>query len=137
MLNSLQLLSAVTFAGAIFCFSAFCFKSMYPFLALFAIGELFVFATQVLDFAVSICYTFSIYIARVFNTVPNICVHFQAPVNFICLHCVKPSLRPMSMAISTVAIHLFGDVPSSPLVGVLQVCLHRFNFCLNDVPLLN
>jgi hypothetical protein len=110
---------------------------MYPFLALFAIGELFVFATQVLDFAVSICYTFSIYIARVFNTVPNIGVHFQAPVNFICLHCVKPSLRPISMAISTVAIHLFGDVPSSPLVGALQVCLHRFNFCLNDAPLLN
>ncbi|KAJ6948742.1 hypothetical protein NC651_002913 [Populus alba x Populus x berolinensis] len=87
--NAFKLLSAVTFAGAIFCFSAFCFKNMYPFLALFAIGELFVFATQ-------------------------------APVNFICLHCVKPSMRPISMAISTVAIHLFGDVPSSPLVGVLQ-----------------
>lgn len=26
------------------------------------------------------------------------------------------------MAISTVSIHVFGDVPSSPLVGVLQVC---------------
>jgi len=25
------------------------------------------------------------------------------------------------MAMSTVAIHIFGDVPSSPLVGVLQV----------------
>jgi len=25
------------------------------------------------------------------------------------------------MAISTVSIHVFGDVPSSPLVGVLQV----------------
>ncbi|CAN1199589.1 Probable sphingolipid transporter spinster homolog 3, partial [Linum perenne] len=45
----------------------------------------------------------------------------QAPVNYVCLHCVKPSLRPMSMAMSTVAIHLFGDVPSSPLVGLLQV----------------
>ncbi|CAN1857292.1 Probable sphingolipid transporter spinster homolog 2 [Linum perenne] len=44
----------------------------------------------------------------------------QAPVNYVCLHCVKPSLRPMSMAMSTVAIHLFGDVPSSPLVGLLQ-----------------
>ncbi|KAJ6302671.1 hypothetical protein OIU77_016706 [Salix suchowensis] len=87
--NAFKLLSAVTFAGAVFCFSAFCFKSMYVFLVLFAIGELFVFATQ-------------------------------APVNYICLHCVKPSLRPLSMAMSTVAIHLFGDVPSSPLVGVLQ-----------------
>ncbi|XP_010531329.1 PREDICTED: probable sphingolipid transporter spinster homolog 3 isoform X2 [Tarenaya hassleriana] len=44
----------------------------------------------------------------------------QAPVNYVCLHCVKPSLRPLSMAISTVSIHIFGDVPSSPLVGVLQ-----------------
>uniref|UniRef100_A0A0D9W7C8 Major facilitator superfamily (MFS) profile domain-containing protein n=1 Tax=Leersia perrieri TaxID=77586 RepID=A0A0D9W7C8_9ORYZ len=44
----------------------------------------------------------------------------QAPVNYVCLHCVKPSLRPLSMAISTVSIHIFGDVPSSPLVGLLQ-----------------
>ncbi|KAM0938780.1 putative major facilitator superfamily, MFS transporter superfamily [Dioscorea sansibarensis] len=44
----------------------------------------------------------------------------QAPVNYVCLHCVRPSLRPLSMAMSTVSIHIFGDVPSSPLVGVLQ-----------------
>uniref|UniRef100_A0A2P2L7S5 Uncharacterized protein n=1 Tax=Rhizophora mucronata TaxID=61149 RepID=A0A2P2L7S5_RHIMU len=44
----------------------------------------------------------------------------QAPVNYVSLQCVKPSLRPLSMAISTVSIHIFGDVPSSPLVGVLQ-----------------
>ncbi|KAA8545703.1 hypothetical protein F0562_020846 [Nyssa sinensis] len=29
-------------------------------------------------------------------------------------------MRPLSMAMSTVSIHIFGDVPSSPLVGVLQ-----------------
>lgn len=46
---------------------------------------------------------------------------FKGPVNFIVLHCVKPSLRPLAMAMSTVSIHIFGDVPSSPLVGVLQV----------------
>ncbi|KAK8367342.1 hypothetical protein V6Z12_A02G179400 [Gossypium hirsutum] len=44
----------------------------------------------------------------------------QAPVNFVCLHCVKPSLRPLAMAMSTVSIHIFGDVPSSPLLGVVQ-----------------
>ncbi|KHG02491.1 hypothetical protein F383_08055 [Gossypium arboreum] len=44
----------------------------------------------------------------------------QAPVNFVCLHCVKPSLRPLAMAMSTVSIHIFGDVPSSPLFGVVQ-----------------
>ncbi|ERN14178.1 probable sphingolipid transporter spinster homolog 2 isoform X1 [Amborella trichopoda] len=44
----------------------------------------------------------------------------QGPVNYVCLHCVKPSMRPISMAMSTVSIHIFGDVPSSPLVGILQ-----------------
>ncbi|KAL8541692.1 hypothetical protein ACS0TY_002814 [Phlomoides rotata] len=87
--NAFKLLSFATLAGAVFCFAAFCFHSLYAFLALFAIGELLVFATQ-------------------------------APVNFVCLHSVKPSLRPLSMAMSTVSIHIFGDVPSSPLVGLLQ-----------------
>lgn len=87
--NAFKLLSVATLLGAAFCFSAFCFKNLYAFLAFFAIGELFVFATQ-------------------------------GPVNYISLHCVKPSMRPLSMAIGTVSIHIFGDVPSSPLVGVLQ-----------------
>lgn len=87
--NAFKLLSGATLLGAAFCFGAFCFKSLYGFIALFSIGELLVFATQ-------------------------------GPVNYVCLHCVKPSLRPLSMAMSTVAIHIFGDVPSSPLVGVLQ-----------------
>ncbi|XP_074308943.1 putative sphingolipid transporter spinster homolog 2 [Silene latifolia] len=89
MSNSFKLLSGATLLGAIFCFGAFCFSNMYAFLVLFAVGELFVFATQ-------------------------------APVNYVCLHSVKPSLRPLSMAISTVSIHIFGDVPSAPLVGILQ-----------------
>ncbi|TKY59410.1 sphingolipid transporter spinster-like 2 [Spatholobus suberectus] len=87
--NAFKLLSITTFIGGAFCFGAFLFRSQYGFLALFAIGELLVFATQ-------------------------------GPVNYVCLHCVKPSLRPLSMAMSTVAIHIFGDVPSSPLVGVVQ-----------------
>ncbi|CAA2990842.1 probable sphingolipid transporter spinster homolog 2 [Olea europaea subsp. europaea] len=87
--NAFKLLSFASLLGAIFCFTSFCFKSLYAFLALFSIGELLVFATQ-------------------------------GPVNFVCLHSVKPSLRPLSMAISTVSIHIFGDVPSSPLVGLIQ-----------------
>ncbi|KAH7834646.1 hypothetical protein Vadar_018202 [Vaccinium darrowii] len=50
----------------------------------------------------------------------------QGPVNYICLHCVQPSMRPLSMAMSTVAIHIFGDVPSAPLVGVLQDHLNNW-----------
>lgn len=87
--NAFKILFGATFLGAMFCFSAFCFRSLYGFVVLFSVGELLVFATQ-------------------------------APVNYVCLHCVEPSLRPLSMAISTVSIHIFGDVPSSPLVGVLQ-----------------
>ncbi|CAH2061456.1 unnamed protein product, partial [Thlaspi arvense] len=87
--NAFKLLSGATFLGAIFCFTAFTLKSLNGFIALFALGELLVFATQ-------------------------------APVNYVCLHCGEPSLRPLSMAISTVAIHIFGDVPSSPLVGIVQ-----------------
>ncbi|KAI7730409.1 hypothetical protein M8C21_025354 [Ambrosia artemisiifolia] len=87
--NAFKLLSTATFFGAIFCFSAFCFKNLYAFIVFFLIGEILVFATQ-------------------------------GPVNFVCLHTVKPSLRPLSMAMSTVSIHVLGDVPSSPLVGVMQ-----------------
>ncbi|KAG5625331.1 hypothetical protein H5410_010549 [Solanum commersonii] len=87
--NAFKLLSVATFLGAIFCFAAFCFKSLYAFIPLFAVGELLVFATQ-------------------------------GPVNYVCLHSVNPGLRPLAMAMSTVSIHIFGDVPSSPLVGVVQ-----------------
>ncbi|WVZ86467.1 hypothetical protein U9M48_033237 [Paspalum notatum var. saurae] len=93
--NAFKLLSGATFLGAIFCFGAFCFKSLYGFIPFFSVGELLVFATQ-------------------------------APVNYVCLHCVKPSLRPLSMAMSTVSIHIFGDVPSSPLVGLLQDKIHNW-----------
>ncbi|ONK73629.1 uncharacterized protein A4U43_C04F33610 [Asparagus officinalis] len=63
----------------------------------------------------------SLYGFIVFFSVGEILVFAtQGPVNYICLHCVKPSLRPLSLAMATVSIHIFGDVPSSPLVGVLQ-----------------
>ncbi|XP_022631629.1 probable sphingolipid transporter spinster homolog 2 isoform X3 [Vigna radiata var. radiata] len=60
----------------------------------------------------------------------------QAPVNYVSLRCVKPSLRPLSMAISTVSIHVFGDVPSSPLVGVLQDHINdwrKTSLCLTSI----
>ncbi|XP_037486420.1 probable sphingolipid transporter spinster homolog 2 [Triticum dicoccoides] len=93
--NAFKLLSGATFLGAIFCFGAFCFKSLYGFIPFFSVGELLVFATQ-------------------------------APVNYICLHSVKPSLRPLSMAMSTVSIHILGDVPSSPIVGFIQDKIHNW-----------
>ncbi|KAF2604743.1 hypothetical protein F2Q70_00027682, partial [Brassica cretica] len=44
--NAFKLLSGATFLGATCCFTAFTLKSLYGFVALFAIGELLVFATQ-------------------------------------------------------------------------------------------
>jgi MFS family permease len=87
--NTFKLLAASTLLGAAFCFTAFLMKNMYAFIALFAVGEILIFAPQ-------------------------------APVNFVCLHCVRPNLRPLSMASSTVLIHILGDVPSSPLYGKMQ-----------------
>jgi hypothetical protein len=34
--------------------------------------------------------------------------------------CVPADLRPFAMSMSVVAIHVLGDVPSPPLLGVLQ-----------------
>nr|XP_043628330.1 probable sphingolipid transporter spinster homolog 2 [Erigeron canadensis] len=42
------------------------------------------------------------------------------PVNIVCLRSVKPSLRPLAMAMFTVSVRIFGAVPSTPLVGILQ-----------------
>ncbi|KAG7011577.1 putative sphingolipid transporter spinster-like 3, partial [Cucurbita argyrosperma subsp. argyrosperma] len=68
----------------------------------------------------------NMYAFLVFFSVGELLFATQGPVNFVCLHCVTPNLRPLSMAMSTVAIHIFGDVPSSPLVGVLEDHLNNW-----------
>lgn len=50
----------------------------------------------------------------------------QGPVNYLSLQSVSITSRPLAMAVSTVCIHMFGDVPSSPLVGALQDCLDNW-----------
>nr|VDD09228.1 unnamed protein product [Brassica oleracea] len=40
----------------------------------------------------------------------------------VCLHSVRPNLRRLAMASSTVFTHILGDVPSSPLYGKMEVC---------------
>nr|XP_043622080.1 probable sphingolipid transporter spinster homolog 2 isoform X2 [Erigeron canadensis] len=44
----------------------------------------------------------------------------MGPINFVCLHTVTPTLRPLAMAMSIVSSHIFGDVLSTALVGKLQ-----------------
>ncbi|EFJ49042.1 hypothetical protein VOLCADRAFT_59957 [Volvox carteri f. nagariensis] len=47
----------------------------------------------------------------------------QAPVAATGMWCVPPELRPLGASLTTVSIHLLGDVPSPPLVGLLQTRL--------------
>jgi MFS family permease len=44
----------------------------------------------------------------------------QAPIVGIGMWTVPSSLRALSVSLLTIVIHLFGDVPSPPLVGLLQ-----------------
>lgn len=50
-------------------------------------------------------------------------VCWQGPVNFVSLRSVSPNLQALAMAMSTVCIHVLGDVPSAPIVGAIQVPL--------------
>lgn len=43
-----------------------------------------------------------------------------APSNAVCMWSVPAELRPFAMSMSVVAIHVLGDVPSPPLLGMLQ-----------------
>ncbi|KAM7252440.1 hypothetical protein ACFE04_024323 [Oxalis oulophora] len=130
--NAFKILGTATFFGAIFCFSSFCFKSLYVFIVLFSVGELLIFATQVMV-KLGFCTLWFGQLSEPpevmfkLRFAPLACPKSQgAPVNYVCLHCVSPSLRPLSMAMSTVSIHIFGDVPSSPLVGLLEDHLNNW-----------
>ena len=43
-----------------------------------------------------------------------------APSNALAMWSVPPGLRPLAMSVSVVAMHVAGDVPSPPLLGLLQ-----------------
>ncbi|MCO5587074.1 hypothetical protein L7F22_041020 [Adiantum nelumboides] len=87
--NGFKLLTIATSVGGIACFLSFLSKSLVSFIPLFAIGELFLFATQ-------------------------------SPVNDLILGSASEELQPLATAVSTICIHVFGDVPSAPLVGAMQ-----------------
>lgn len=44
----------------------------------------------------------------------------QAPVAALGMWLVPPLLRPLGISLMTITIHLLGDVPSPPLLGLLQ-----------------
>ena len=45
----------------------------------------------------------------------------QGPANIVSMQSVPPSLRGLAIAASTVVTHMLGDVPSPPILGLLQV----------------
>ncbi|KAJ7569221.1 hypothetical protein O6H91_01G067500 [Diphasiastrum complanatum] len=85
------------------------FKLLAVFTALGAIGCLSAFLSTSITFFILFLIVGEFFIFAV-----------QGPVNYATLQCVPSNQRALSMAMSTVMIHVFGDVPSSPLVGVLQ-----------------
>lgn len=50
----------------------------------------------------------------------------QAPSNALTLWSVPPGLRPLAISLSVVVMHLLGDVPSPPLLGLLQAHLQNW-----------
>jgi MFS transporter, Spinster family, sphingosine-1-phosphate transporter len=55
----------------------------------------------------------------------------QAPSNAVVLWSVPPGLRPFAVSVSIVAIHMLGDVPSPPLVGLLQARLENWRLTMS------
>ncbi|XP_024537460.1 probable sphingolipid transporter spinster homolog 2 isoform X1 [Selaginella moellendorffii] len=93
--NGFKLLALSTIVGGVGCMLAFSSRNVVLFIFLFAVAELFLFATQ-------------------------------GPVNQLNLQSVPQELRALAMATSTVLIHVLGDVPSSPLVGLVEDKLHNW-----------
>lgn len=93
--NGFRLLTIATFIGGAACFVSFLSGTLIIFIPLFALGELFLFATQ-------------------------------GPVNTLILDSASEELRPLATAVSTICIHVFGDVPSAPLVGAMQDYLNNW-----------
>ncbi len=49
----------------------------------------------------------------------------QAPVAALGMWCVPQALRPLGISMMTITIHLLGDVPSPPLLGLIQTGLSQ------------
>ena len=55
----------------------------------------------------------------------------QAPSNAVAMWSVPPGLRPLAISVSVVAMHVLGDVPSSPLLGLLQGSLQNWRVTMS------
>lgn len=93
--NAARVCGGATLAGCVLMLCGFLATSSFgAFMAVFALGELALFA-------------------------------IQAPVGAIGMWAVPPALRPLAISLTTVSIHVLGDVPSPPLVGWLETKLEE------------
>mmetsp|Transcript_10894 Transcript_10894/g.32645 ORF Transcript_10894/g.32645 Transcript_10894/m.32645 type:complete len:526 (-) Transcript_10894:2458-4035(-) len=60
----------------------------------------------------------------------------QAPANAIVLWSVPPALRPLACSVQVVVTHLLGDVPSPPLLGLLQGWLKNWRLSMGIISML-
>lgn len=84
-------------------FSAFC--------------SFFAFIFVVISFSSTNFYSFLFFLA----VGESFAFMLQAPINAVVLWSVPTDSRPLACALCTVAVHVFGDVPSPPLFGYLLV----------------
>jgi MFS family permease len=54
----------------------------------------------------------------------------QAPSNALILWSVPPNQRAMAISISVVCMHIFGDVPAPPLIGLLESRIHNWRITM-------
>jgi len=69
------------------------------------------------------CIMFGMAQAALFST--------AAPSNAVAMWSVPSGLRPLAMSMSVVAMHVFGDVPSPPLMGLVQESLQDWKITMS------
>ena len=82
----------------------------------------------ILQAAFRLCFSLPAFVAA-FAVGETVMFTLQAPVTRIILTAVPPPLQPLALSLQTVAIHVFGDVPSPPLAG----WVHDHSFHADDL----
>jgi len=57
----------------------------------------------------------------------------QAPASAVMLWSVPKRLRPFSMSLTTITIHVLGDVPSPPILGAIQGRLENWRLSFSII----
>ena len=60
----------------------------------------------------------------------------QSPASAVMLWAVPKRLRPFAMSLNTITIHVLGDVPSPPILGMLQTRLANWRYSISMMTVL-